>query len=162
MTIERAIRLARKWAEGGVCSLREGEAQEYHKMALAALRAQQAMEDAVANQHPCDGCGVGWGSANSNGVNKSCHDECQKLREWSQRRKEREGPKPLTLDELRKMDGEPVWVKADHYGVYADIIHIMGREDGESYVKFKINWRLQENGYGKTWLAYLRKPKEEV
>lgn len=75
---------------------------------------------------------------------------------------ERADQKPLTLDELRQMDGEPVWVKADHYGVYADIIHIMGREDGESYVKFKINWRLQENGYGKTWLAYLRKPKEEV
>lgn len=35
MTLEYAIRLARKWAFGGVCSLREGEAQEYHKMALA-------------------------------------------------------------------------------------------------------------------------------
>lgn len=41
MTLEYAIRLARKWAFGGVCSLREGEAQEYHKMALAALEAQR-------------------------------------------------------------------------------------------------------------------------
>ena len=64
--------------------------------------------------------------------------------------------------ELRQMDGEPVWVKADHCGVYADVVHIMGQEDGERYVHFKINWRLQENGYGKTWLAYRHKPREEV
>lgn len=78
------------------------------------------------------------------------------------REQEREDPKPLTLDALRKMDGEPVWVKADHYGVYADVVHIMGQEDGERYVHFKINWRLQENGCGKTWLAYRHKPREEV
>ncbi len=39
MNLERAIRLARVWAFGGVCSLKEGEAQEYHKLALAALEA---------------------------------------------------------------------------------------------------------------------------
>lgn len=63
MSIERAIRIAANWADGKTNTLREGEAQEYHKMALAALRAQQ----------------------------------------------EREDPQPLTLEELRKMDGEPVW-----------------------------------------------------
>ena len=67
MTGERAIRSAQKWAFGGVCTLKEGEAQEYHKLCLAALRAQQEQED----------------------------------------------PKPLTLDELRQMDGEPVLVVAD-------------------------------------------------
>lgn len=30
-----------------------------------------------------------------------------------QETEERENPKPLTLDELRKMDGEPVWVVCD-------------------------------------------------
>ena len=49
MTLEYAIRLARKWAFGGVCSLREGEAQEYHKMALAALEAQR---DGAAPEDP--------------------------------------------------------------------------------------------------------------
>lgn len=68
---------------------------------------------------------------------------------------------PLTLEELRKMDGEPVWIKAKHYGVYADIVHIIGKEEGEEYVSFKINYRLQENGQGKTWLAYRSKPKED-
>ena len=38
MTKEKAMRLAAKWANGGVCTLREGEAQEYHELCLAALR----------------------------------------------------------------------------------------------------------------------------
>lgn len=66
--------------------------------------------------------------------------------------------KPLTLDELREMDGEPVWIRAKHYGIYADIVNIMGKEDGERRVHFSINYRLQENGCGKTWLAYRHKP----
>ena len=37
MTIEKAIRLARKWAAGHVCTLKEGEAQEYHQMCAEAL-----------------------------------------------------------------------------------------------------------------------------
>ena len=41
MTIERAKQIAKQWANGYVCSLREGEAEEYHKMCLSALRDQQ-------------------------------------------------------------------------------------------------------------------------
>ena len=41
MTIERAKQLAKQWANGYVCSLREGEAEEYHKLCFSALRAQQ-------------------------------------------------------------------------------------------------------------------------
>lgn len=41
MTLDHAIRLASVWAFGGVCTLQEGEAQEHHKMALAALEAQR-------------------------------------------------------------------------------------------------------------------------
>lgn len=37
----RAIRLAEKWSQGYVCTLREGEAQEYHKLCLAALQEQE-------------------------------------------------------------------------------------------------------------------------
>lgn len=53
MTLDYAIRLARKRAFGGVCSLREGEAQEYHKMALAALEAQR---DGAAPVVRCRDC----------------------------------------------------------------------------------------------------------
>lgn len=41
MTLDHAIRLARVWAFGGICALQEGEAQEYHKLALAALEAMR-------------------------------------------------------------------------------------------------------------------------
>ena len=44
MTIERAKRLAEQWASGGVCSLREGEAEEYHKMFLEMLLEKKARE----------------------------------------------------------------------------------------------------------------------
>ena len=44
MTRQKAMKLATKWAEGGVCTLREGEAMEYHKLCLDALRAQQERE----------------------------------------------------------------------------------------------------------------------
>lgn len=41
MTLERAKRLAKQWANGHVCSLRDGEVEEYHKLCFSALRAQQ-------------------------------------------------------------------------------------------------------------------------
>ena len=44
MTIQKAIELAAKWAEGGVCTLREGEAMEYHKLCLDAICAKQERE----------------------------------------------------------------------------------------------------------------------
>lgn len=37
MSVDKAIRLARKWAAGHVCTLREGEAQEYHQLCAEAL-----------------------------------------------------------------------------------------------------------------------------
>jgi hypothetical protein len=41
MTFERAIRIAEKWANGGVCTLREGEAKEYHTLCLRLLRERE-------------------------------------------------------------------------------------------------------------------------
>lgn len=48
MTRQKAIELSAKWAEGGVCTLREWDAREYHKLCLDALGAQQDRE----NDHP--------------------------------------------------------------------------------------------------------------
>ena len=67
---------------------------------------------------------------------------------------------PLTLDELRKMDGEPVWVEFQdgsggcwglvHITVFTHIVFANGHfcTVGKPY-------------YGKTWLAYRRKPEED-
>ena len=79
---------------------------------------------------------------------------------WSERLSKIPEPAPLTLEELRQMEGEPVWIVADHYRTYCDVVRIIGRDKGEERVCFKINGRLQESGHGKTWNAYRHKPKE--
>ena len=68
--------------------------------------------------------------------------------------------KALTLDELRKMDGEPVWVEFQdgsggcwglvHITVFTHIVFANGHfcTVGKPY-------------YGKTWLAYRQKPEED-
>lgn len=37
MTVEYALRLARQWSQGHICTLREGEAKEYHKLVASLL-----------------------------------------------------------------------------------------------------------------------------
>ena len=65
---------------------------------------------------------------------------------------------PLTLDELRRMEGQPVYIventeywaivnSFDQAGVY---LLSYGNPDDYGYFGF----------YGKTWLAYRRKPEE--
>ena len=64
MTRQRALRLAREWGQGHMCSLRYGEVEEYHSMFAVML------EEAPPNE-------------------------------------------PLTIEQLREMNGEPVWVVYD-------------------------------------------------
>lgn len=45
MTTKRAMRLAYQWANGHVCSVRDGEAEEYHKMFLDMLCTQEKTEE---------------------------------------------------------------------------------------------------------------------
>ena len=56
---------------------------------------------------------------------------------------------PLTMEELRKMDGEPVWC--------VSLGAKLSRGDGW-YIGVN-NWHM--GGYGKTWLAYRQKPEED-
>ena len=87
-----------------------------------------------------------------------------------QEKAERENPAPLTIEELRLMDGEPVWVtdlSEPAVSVYCTIdvcmrfkedrvndkhSEAMVPGDGFSYYLF--------DKYGKTWIAYRHKPKE--
>jgi hypothetical protein len=66
--------------------------------------------------------------------------------------------KPLTLDELRGMDGEPVWLVHDGLGLWAILRSAVAGPCATSVY----NVRYYFKDYGKTWLAYHRKPKEEV
>lgn len=76
---------------------------------------------------------------------------------------EQENPKPLTLDELREMDGEPIWcvsiiAKKSEWAILRIVetpktwlIAVAGAAAGYG----------DKDAYGKTWLAYRNRPKEE-
>lgn len=56
---------------------------------------------------------------------------------------------PLTLDELRQMDGEPVWLVNQNGGRWVIMSGV--------YL-----WDSRKNAdYGKTWMAYRQKPEED-
>ena len=60
---------------------------------------------------------------------------------------------PLTLDELRQMDGEPVWVQSPgvpEYGRWAIVEGV-----GENCLFLHDDFTCHD--YGKTWLAYSQK-----
>lgn len=65
---------------------------------------------------------------------------------------------PLTLEELREMDGEPVWIcdpdGSDGMWALVDLEYELCRTAKGGIAIF--------DTYGKTWLAYRRKPEEET
>lgn len=86
-----------------------------------------------------------------NTVIRVCDMAISALRE----QEEQENQKPLTLEELRQMDGEPVWV----HNISADkLFWMLAYKDLASN---RLGW-LDYSDYGNTWLAYRRKPKEET
>ena len=64
---------------------------------------------------------------------------------------ERENPSPLTIEELWQMDGIPVWIKDKHSSGYEF------SEDAADYFEGR-----SPKEYGKTWIAYRHKPKEDT
>ena len=63
---------------------------------------------------------------------------------------------PLTLEELRQMDGEPVWVQSPgvpEYGRWAIVEGV-----GENCLFLHDDFTCHD--YGKTWLAYRQKPED--
>lgn len=73
-----------------------------------------------------------------------------------QEKAERDDPKPLTLEELRQMDGESVWI------VWPD-----GRIKSQWWIVGSPDWYLMEfddpievKRYGTIWVAYRHKTKE--
>lgn len=79
---------------------------------------------------------------------------------------ERENPKPLTIEELKQMMGEPVYLE--------DLVHKACPEEPDLWGGWIVFSKHNQNGftprgggfftaggYGKTWLAYRYKPKEE-
>ena len=83
-----------------------------------------------------------------------CHEHL--AREWSycpECGRPTDENKPLTLKQLRQMDGKPVWVECDP-NVNTPGWYIIGST--EWYID---GYDDAEDDYGKTWLAYARKPE---
>lgn len=76
--------------------------------------------------------------------------------------------KPLTLEELRGMDGEPVWLvgandaEIDGNGYAVVDFRYYGGKDTPICFWFgnEVEMKPRVNNYGKTWLAYRRRPEE--
>lgn len=74
--------------------------------------------------------------------------------------------KPLTLDELREMDGEPVWLETGEVSIGEQIFgcwEILEQVTATPVLAFWFTRRkagLTNINYGKTWLAYRYKPEE--
>ena len=77
---------------------------------------------------------------------------------------ELESNDPLTLDELRQMDGEPVWVVTERLKEWC-IVHSHHSDDviGGGIIATRRTAEKRVYSYadnGKTWLAYRHKPEE--
>ena len=101
-------------------------------------------------------------SAWQDAVNEACRMGAAALRELDAK----ENQKPLTLEELRQMNGEPVWIVEDpdwgHWELAEDAEdYLMDRD--EDFYGMKHNDSLGRFGlHVLGWLAYRHKPKEET
>ena len=68
---------------------------------------------------------------------------------------------PLTLDELREMNGEPVWVVPIGKCKWATRQWCVLAAD-EALIPGVDHWWWSFEGYGETWIAYRRPPEGEV
>lgn len=97
-----------------------------------------------------------------------CDAQASNLQLWSRRAPaQSEDNPPLTLDELREMDCEPVWVE--------EISKLTASRETRSKGYVLARWgyvqvvadsgllayQLQFSDYEKAWLAYRRKPEQE-
>lgn len=67
--------------------------------------------------------------------------------------------KPLTLEQLRQMDGEPVWIDGKDYGGWTIFKDSANKQVARCLDNVNLSYYMDD--YGKTWLAYARKPEQE-
>lgn len=65
--------------------------------------------------------------------------------------------KPLTLDQLRQMDDEPVWIDGKDYGGWTIFKASANKQVARCLDNVNLSYYMRD--YGKTWLAYVRKPE---
>ena len=78
------------------------------------------------------------------------------LREQEHFREVTKKVEPITLDELRQMPCEPVYIVAG-YVSWWDIVSYAGME----YLYLKVEGSLPFRDYGKNWTSYRQRPEED-
>ena len=73
---------------------------------------------------------------------------------------ERISTDPLTLEELREMGGEPVWLKVD--GANGYYVMFCGFDCDCKAAHFWNDFPRYLKNYGENWLAYRRKPEGQT
>ena len=76
-------------------------------------------------------------------------------------RRYQEPNEPLTLEQLREMDGEPVWIQGDSAKVSGWTLFKSSTEKQIARCPDEWNISYYLKDYGKTWLAYRRKTESE-
>lgn len=90
------------------------------------------------------------------GIDDELQEAMQMAKVALREKAEREEPQPLTIEELKQMIGEPVWVQGPgipEYGRWGIV------EDAFGNSLYLLN-DFSCHDIGKTWLAYRNKPKE--
>ena len=116
-------------------------------------------EELKRTYNPCDECPYGIEKRDGSGNDFMCKI-CEFADLVKASRRTQQPNEPLTLEQLRQMNGEPVWIALLNIAkqptcevitkICEDGIHTVGTE-GSDYASFGL--------YGKTWLAYARKPE---
>lgn len=114
------------------------------------------IEEAIRNRERClqylEACGPNATPENVEAVKLSI----AALREKA----ERENPRPLTLEELRQMHGEPVWMEDEKVWGIIDVDEY-GQWKNKPFITFywksvRCNWNIEVRGL----TCYRNKPKE--
>ena len=111
----------------------------------------------------CDNCG---------GIISFRHkgEHGQAISAWNARAEQPN--EPLTLDELKQIDGEPVWVALWNNKAYQNKCKLEEKFETHCFIRFATTHfeirtpqgnRIDryKSDYGKSWLAYRQKPKED-
>lgn len=126
-------------------------------------------EELERTYNPCDECPYGIEKRDGSGNDSTCKI-CEFADLVKANRRTQQPNDPLTVGELRKMDGQPVWVKAvdpndsdtNYWAIVSANMHyshksggvISTSTDGVAVVAIAYF-----EDYGKSWLAYRRPPE---
>jgi Lar family restriction alleviation protein len=109
----------------------------------------------------CDKCGAGvtFAKVFEDGTAGDCSKE-ESITAWNRRATPEN--KPLTLEQLKRMDREPVWIQGSDTETSG--WSIFKGNSQKQIANCPDDWNISYylKDYGKAWLAYARKPEQEV